>query len=91
MRDKILQALRTAGHGLTPSVLMETVDPDMEVWSTEFALIWQEMESDKLVFLHRADGSANTTKGEIVLVTLREKENSPESEYRRLLNRKFQN
>lgn len=74
MRDKILQALRDAGHGLTPNKLLDALGSTTMNRSIvlsmldEFCIL---MESDKLLILHPADGSANTVKGEIVLITLR--------------------
>lgn len=68
MRDKILAALRSAGHGLTPNELQSRLFISPTLW---FLDELKTMEVEKLVFLHRADGSANTTKGEIVLVVLR--------------------
>lgn len=69
MRDKILQQLKQAGHGITFPVLVKNIPAIYRVYDIENELY--SMESDKLVFLHRADGSANTVKGEIVLITLR--------------------
>lgn len=75
MRDKILQQLRQAGHGLTFKELQQC-DIAIDFWSIgEWLELLQDMENDKFVFLHRADGSANTVKGEIVLIVLREEEN----------------
>lgn len=68
MRDRILKALQDAGHGLTPNKLAEAIEADIQ----EYLLL--DMELSKLVILHRADGSAGTRKGEIVLVTLRKSE-----------------
>lgn len=78
MRDKILQTLRDAGHGLTPNKLMDALGcicrPEFDEYCDICTMpiqVWESLENDKLVFLHRADGSANTVKGEIVLITLR--------------------
>lgn len=71
MRDKILQQLKQAGCGCTiPYLLQQIRTLDIQPEKTMRDELCS-MESDKLVFLHRADGSANTTKGEIVLITLR--------------------
>lgn len=69
MRDKILNALRSAGHGLTPNKLAEAIKPyNSEVPYLTLLLL---MEESRELFLHRADGSAGTHKNEIVLVSLR--------------------
>lgn len=78
MREKILAALREAGHGLTPLVLTKLMGLSETDYGHKLAQVvvlefCVDMESDKLLILHRADGSAATTKGEIVLVTLRPK------------------
>jgi hypothetical protein len=72
MKDKILQALRSAGHGLTLNALWKTFPRGTSALEMQAACY--RLENDKLVFLHRADGSANTVKGEIVLITLRNPE-----------------
>lgn len=75
MRDKILQALREAkGNCLTPKALMEIVDHDMIVWSTEFASMWQDMEQEKLIILGRSSGGAGVPRGTITLISLRQEE-----------------
>ena len=66
MREKILVALRNAGHGLTPNTLMDALG-----CSTLPLDLWLQMEQERLLILHRADGSAGTYKGQIVLICLR--------------------
>lgn len=72
MREKILAALKEAGHGLTPLALAKVVA--LGQGTVKVLNECLRMELDKLLILHRADGSAGTTKGEIVLVVLRKEE-----------------
>lgn len=73
MRDKILQALRDAGHGLTPNSLARFIAISSEQVCYYSAMLKEckKMEIDKLIILHRSSGSAGIPKGEIVLITLR--------------------
>ena len=68
MREKILAALRASGHGLIPSKLFAAV-PAFKI--KDWVKFLENMEQEHLVFLGRADGSAGTTKGQIVMVCLR--------------------
>lgn len=71
MREKTLEVLRLHGHGMIPTALHECLGLEWLLWDVEFDAMLLTMENDKLLILHRADGSGGTTKGEIVLVCLR--------------------
>lgn len=73
MRNKILQALREAGHGLIPDYVRGIINTGghsyVDIYQFNDFLV--QMEIDKLIILHRSSGSAGIPKGEIVLITLR--------------------
>ena len=78
MREKILAALRNAGHGLTQNSLVRElgwqIDTLNPIWERRLTMLMSEvqnMERERLLILHRADGSGGTTKGQIVLICLR--------------------
>ena len=65
MREKILAALRNAGHGLTVLKLWDAVGEPV------YMPTLVKMEEDKLIIIHRSSGGAGITKGMACLVCLR--------------------
>ncbi len=75
MREKILKALKGAGHGMTPQelsrILNRFTSPGISLTRVYILSVCTVMEQDKLLILHRSSGSAGVPKGEVVLVCLR--------------------
>ncbi len=74
MREKILKALKKAGHGMTVHALEGATNSrawPMDWGTDQMVECCKEMEQDKLLILHRSTGSAGVSKGEVVLVCLR--------------------
>lgn len=65
MREKILTALRSAGHGLTVLQLWDVLGEPV------YMPTLVNMENDKLIIIHRSSGSAGVAKGMACLVCLR--------------------